>query len=124
MPSNLTALSPLDGRYAAKVEPLRNHFSEFGLIRNRVRVEVEWLKALAAESAIVEIVPFSTSTTAELDHVVSTFSEPDAEAVKRIESRTNHDVKAIEYWLKARLGRNREVRGALEFIHFAATSEV
>jgi adenylosuccinate lyase len=123
MPSNLTALSPLDGRYAAKVEPLRSHFSEFGLIRNRIRVEIEWLKALAAENGLSEIAPFSAATIAELDQVVSGFSEADAEAVKRIESRTNHDVKAVEYWLVERFASNAEVTKAAGFIHFACTSE-
>jgi adenylosuccinate lyase len=123
MPSNLTALSPLDGRYAAKVEPLRSHFSEFGLIRNRIRVEIEWLKALAAENGLSEIAPFSAATIAELDQVVSGFSESDAEAVKRIESRTNHDVKAVEYWLVERFIGNVEITKAAGFIHFACTSE-
>jgi adenylosuccinate lyase len=123
MPSNLTALSPLDGRYAAKVEPLRSHFSEFGLIRNRIRVEIEWLKVLAAENGLSEIAPFSAATIAELDQVVSGFAESDAEAVKRIESRTNHDVKAVEYWLVERFIGNVEITKAAGFIHFACTSE-
>jgi adenylosuccinate lyase len=123
MPSNLTALSPLDGRYAAKVEPLRSHFSEFGLIRNRVRVEVEWLKALAAATGLVEVTPFSAATIAELDLVVSGFSEAGADAIKRIESRTNHDVKAVEYWLVERFASNAEVTRVAGFIHFACTSE-
>ncbi len=121
--SPLTALSPLDGRYADKLEPLRVHFSEYGLIRNRVRVEVEWLKALAVEPAILEVSPFSAATVAELDYVVSSFSVADAESIKTIEARTNHDVKAMEYWLKERLSGNAEVMGATEFIHFACTSE-
>ncbi len=119
----LTALSPLDGRYAGKIEPLRRHFSEFGLIRNRVRVEVEWLKALSAEPAIGEVRTFSPATVAELDHVVGAFSVADAEAIKIIEGRTNHDVKAMEYWLKERLSGNAEALRASEFIHFACTSE-
>ena len=121
--SALTALSPLDGRYADKVEALRAHFSEYGLIRNRVRVEVEWLKALAAEPAIAEVKPFSAATVAELDAVVGDFSVADAAKIKTIEARTNHDVKAMEYWLKERLAGNAEVMGATEFIHFACTSE-
>jgi adenylosuccinate lyase len=121
--SPLTALSPLDGRYADKVKPLRTHFSEFGLIRNRVRVEIEWLKALAAEPGIVEVKPFSVATLAQLDAIVIGFVETDAEAIKTIESRTNHDVKAMEYWLKERLSGNAEVTAATEFIHFACTSE-
>ena len=123
MPSNLTALSPLDGRYAAKVEPLRGHFSEFGLIRNRVRVEVAWLKAMATEQSLAEIKQFSSNTIAELDLVVSGFGEADAEAIKTIESRTNHDVKAVEYWLLERFASNAEVMAAAGFIHFACTSE-
>ena len=122
-PSPLTALSPLDGRYHGKVAGLREHFSEHGLIRNRVRVEVEWLKALAAEPALAEIAPFSPATVVELDAVVAQFSTDDGEAVKAIEATTNHDVKAMEYWLKKRLGHNAEVMKVSEFIHFACTSE-
>ena len=123
MPSTLAALSPLDGRYSRTADPLRPFLSEFGLIRCRVLVELAWLKALAAEPSIRELKPFSRATGAELDTLVRAFSERDAERIKAIEAETNHDVKAIEYWLKARLGRNREVKGALEFIHFACTSE-
>jgi adenylosuccinate lyase len=119
----LTALSPLDGRYAAKVEPLRAHFSEFGLMKNRVRVEVEWLKALAAAPEISEVAAFSATTIAELDLVVSGFAVSDADAIKAIEARTNHDVKAVEYWLKDRFQNNPEVTRVGEFIHFACTSE-
>ena len=122
-PSPLTALSPLDGRYHGKVAGLRDHFSEHGLIRNRVKVEVEWLKALAADAALAEIAPFSVATVAELDAVVADFSTADGEAVKAIEATTNHDVKAMEYWLKKRLGHNAEVMKVSEFIHFACTSE-
>ena len=123
MPSPLTALSPLDGRYARSADPLRPYFSEHALIRYRVRVELAWLAALAAEPAIGELKPFSRKTSSELRRLVSVFSERDSEKIKTIEAETNHDVKAIEYWLKAKLGRNREVQGALEFIHFACTSE-
>jgi adenylosuccinate lyase len=119
----ITALSPLDGRYESKVSALRGHFSEFGLIRNRVKVEVEWLKALAAEPALAEIAPFSAATVAELDDVIAAFSVADGEAVKAIEATTNHDVKAMEYWLKERLGHNVEVMKVTEFIHFGCTSE-
>ncbi len=119
----LTALSPLDGRYAAKLESLRAHFSEYGLIRNRVKVEIAWLKALAENPAICEVPPFSPATLAELDLVVSGFSVGDAEAVKQIEAVTNHDVKAVEYWLKERLRDNPEVMRVAEFIHFGCTSE-
>jgi adenylosuccinate lyase len=123
MASPLTALSPLDGRYARSADPLRPFFSESALIRYRVRVELAWLTALAAEPAIAELKPFSRGTLAGLKLLVANFSESDSQKIKAIEAETNHDVKAIEYWLKARLGRNREVQGALEFIHFAATSE-
>ncbi|MDP1605709.1 MAG: adenylosuccinate lyase [Rhodocyclaceae bacterium] len=119
----LTALSPLDGRYAAKVEPLRAHFSEYGLIRNRIRVEIEWLKALAAAPEIAEVPAFSAETRAELDLVVSGFAVTDAVAVKNIEATTNHDVKAVEYWLKERFKDNAEVMKVTEFIHFGCTSE-
>ena len=121
--SSLTALTPLDGRYSSKVEPLRKYFSELGLIRYRVLVEVEWLKALAAEPAIAEVPAFSAGTIKELDAVVANFSETDGARVKEIESRTNHDVKAIEYFLKERLAKNAEVSKVAEFIHFACTSE-
>ncbi len=121
--SSLIALSPLDGRYQSKVEALRDHFSEHGLIRNRVRVEVAWLKALAAEISLSEIAPFSSTTVAELDAMVEGFSEADSAAVKAIEATTNHDVKAVEYWLKQRFAHNAEVVKVTEFIHFACTSE-
>jgi adenylosuccinate lyase len=121
--SALTALSPLDGRYAGKVDTLRPHFSEYGLIRYRVLIEIEWLKALSAESGIPEIPPFSAATTAMLDQLAAQFSEADAEAIKAIERRTNHDVKAIEYWLREKLSSNPETAKQLEFIHFACTSE-
>ena len=119
----LTALSPLDGRYEARLAALREHFSEHGLIRNRVRVEIEWLKALAAEGALAEIPAFSPQAVRELDDVIARFSTADSDAVKGIEARTNHDVKAMEYWLKGRLAHNAEVMKVLEFIHFACTSE-
>jgi len=119
----LTALSPLDGRYQSKVDILRPFFSEYALIRYRVQVEIEWLKALSLDPAVPELVPFSTATISELDAVVAQFSPAEAAQVKAIEARTNHDVKAIEYWLKERLGMNSEVQRAAEFIHFACTSE-
>ncbi len=119
----LTALSPLDGRYASKVENLRIHFSEYGLIRNRVRVEIEWIKALAAANEIAECPAFSGATIAELNLVIADFSVADAAAIKIIEARTNHDVKALEYWLKERLAGNAEVMRVSEFIHFGCTSE-
>ena len=119
----LTALSPLDGRYAGKVDALRGYFSEFGLIRFRVLVEIEWLKALSAQPDITEIASFSSTAVAQLDALNANFSEADAEAIKAIEKRTNHDVKAIEYWLRDKLSGNPETAKVLEFIHFACTSE-
>ncbi len=119
----LTALSPLDGRYHGKVDALRQHFSEFGLIRYRVLIEIEWLKALSAEAGIAEIAPFSAAAIAQLDQLAARFGEADAEQIKAIEKRTNHDVKAIEYWLREKLAANPETATALEFIHFACTSE-
>ena len=121
--SALTALSPLDGRYSGKVNALRNYFSEYGLLRFRVLIEIEWFKALSAEAGIGEIAPLSAATVAQLDQLAAQFSEADAEQIKAIESRTNHDVKAIEYWLREQLSSNPETAGKLEFIHFACTSE-
>jgi adenylosuccinate lyase len=119
----LNALSPLDGRYHGKLGALRDCFSENALIRQRVRVEVEWLKALAAEPALKEVPAFSAATIAELDALVKNFCEADGERVKTIEATTNHDVKAVEYFLKERLAKNTEVTKVAEFIHFACTSE-
>ncbi|HTQ01472.1 MAG TPA: adenylosuccinate lyase [Casimicrobiaceae bacterium] len=119
----LTALSPLDGRYAAKVAPLSAHFSEYGLVRHRVRVELAWLAALADEAAIAELPPFSAQARAEIDRVAASFSTADAARIKAIERVTNHDVKAVEYWLKERFASVPEVARAAEFIHFACTSE-
>src|SRR6266581_486721 len=121
--SPLSALSPLDGRYHKQLEPLRASFSEAALFRYRVAVEIRWLLALAAEPAIAEIKPFSRDTSAELERLIETFSEEDAAQVKSIEAETNHDVKAIEYWLKKRLAGNREATRVAEFVHFACTSE-
>ncbi|MFM2409143.1 MAG: hypothetical protein RL358_1885 [Pseudomonadota bacterium] len=121
--TKLTALSPLDGRYHGKVDALRSYFSEFGLIRFRIEIEIEWLKALAAQSDIPEIAPFSAATIAQLDALNSNFSEADALAIKTIERTTNHDVKAVEYWLREQLVSNPETATVLEFIHFACTSE-
>jgi adenylosuccinate lyase len=121
--STLTALSPLDGRYHSKVEALRGYFSEYGLIRYRVLIEIEWLKALSNESSIKELPPFSAATIEQLDKIAAQFSEDEAEQIKSIERRTNHDVKAIEYWLREKLSDTPETANALEFIHFACTSE-
>jgi adenylosuccinate lyase len=119
----LNALSPLDGRYQSKVDPLRPFFSEYALIKHRALVEVEWLKALAAAPTIKEIQAFSPSTIQELDAAINNFGEADAAQVKTIEMRTNHDVKALEYWLKDKFANNAEIKKASEFIHFACTSE-
>ncbi|HYN11582.1 MAG TPA: adenylosuccinate lyase [Burkholderiales bacterium] len=123
MPSPLAALSPLDGRYARTADPLREYFSEQALIRYRVRIELAWLQALAAERAIRELKPFSRSTIAAFDGLVKNFSERDAEHIKNIEAETKHDVKAIEYWLRAKLAKSKEAQRSLEFVHFACTSE-
>jgi adenylosuccinate lyase len=119
----LNALSPLDGRYQSKVDPLRACFSEYALIRHRALVEVAWLKALALAPELTEIPSFSDSTVQELDTTIANFGEIEAAQVKAIEVRTNHDVKALEYWLKERFDGNPEIRKASEFIHFACTSE-
>ncbi len=121
--STLTALSPLDGRYAAKVDALRPIFSEYGLIKARVKVEVEWLLALAGEAKIVELQPFSAEAQARLRKFADTLSVADAARVKQIEATTNHDVKAVEYLIKEHLKDDAELAPALEFVHFACTSE-
>jgi len=121
--SFLTALSPLDGRYHGKVDALRSYFSELALIRYRVQLEIEWLKALSQASVIAEALPLSIDTIAQLDALITDFSERDGEAVKLIEVRTNHDVKAVEYWLRKQLTGNAEIGGIEQFIHFACTSE-
>ena len=119
----LTAISPIDGRYASKVDALRPVFSEYGLIRYRVEVEVRWLQALAAEAKIVEVPALSADANALLNSIVSDFSEADAQAVKDIEKTTNHDVKAVEYFLKKKIEGNAELQAINEFFHFACTSE-
>ena len=121
--AQLLALSPLDGRYAAKVDALRPVFSEFGLIHARVRVEVEWLLALAAEPGIVELAPFPAAAAARLRALADGFSTADAARVKEIERTTNHDVKAVEYFIKERLKDDADLGPGLEFVHFACTSE-
>ncbi|EPE9869603.1 adenylosuccinate lyase [Acinetobacter baumannii] len=119
----LTALSPLDGRYASKCDALRPFLSEFGLIHARVTVEVRWLQALSNRPEIVEVAPFSAETNAALNAIVSNFSEEDANRIKEIERTTNHDVKAVEYFLKEKIAGIAELQNAGEFIHFACTSE-
>ena len=121
--TTLNALSPLDGRYQTKLDALRPYFSEYALIKHRAWVEVEWLKALSATKELAEIAPFSAGTVSELDAAITNFNEADAAQVKAIEARTNHDVKALEYWLKERFDANPEIKKASEFIHFACTSE-
>lgn len=119
----LTAISPIDGRYADKVEALRPIFSEYGLIRFRVLVEVHWLQALAAHPLIPEVAPLSADATLLLNNIVDNFSAVDAERVKVIEKTTNHDVKAVEYLLKEKIAGCAELEQVSEFIHFACTSE-
>ena len=119
----LTALSPLDGRYASKCDALRPFLSEFGLIHARVTVEVRWLQALANRAEIIEVPAFSAETNAALDAIVADFSEEDANRIKEIERTTNHDVKAVEYFLKEKIANIDELKNAGEFIHFACTSE-
>jgi adenylosuccinate lyase len=121
--TQLLALSPLDGRYAGKVDALRPIFSEYGLIKARIRVEVEWLLALAAEPGIVELKPFSEAAAAKLRGLADGFAVTDAARIKEIERTTNHDVKAVEYFIKERLKDDAELGPALEFVHFACTSE-
>lgn len=121
--TTLNALSPLDGRYQTKLDALRPYFSEYALIKHRAWVEVEWLKALADASDLQEIALFSSDTIKELDAAIANFNEADASQVKAIEARTNHDVKALEYWLKEKFDANPEIKKVSEFIHFACTSE-
>ncbi len=121
--STLTAISPVDGRYAGKTASLRPYFSEFGLIHHRVIVEVRWLQKLAEHPQISEVPSFSNEASAFLDSICSNFSEQDAQHVKDIERTTNHDVKAIEYFLKEKIAEQAELNAVSEFIHFACTSE-
>lgn len=121
--SALNAVSPVDGRYGSKTIALRSIFSEFGLIRFRVEVEVRWLQQLSRHAGVPEVPAFSDSTNALLDSIVNNFNEADAQAVKDIERTTNHDVKAVEYFLKNKFKGNAELEAVLEFVHFACTSE-
>jgi adenylosuccinate lyase len=121
--SNLTAVSPVDGRYGSKTEDLRPIFSEFALMRYRVLVEVRWLQALAADSDIPEVPPLSSRAVDILNGISENFSQADANRIKNIEHTTNHDVKAVEYFIKERIVGNAELEGVSEFIHFACTSE-
>ncbi|MFT5001870.1 MAG: adenylosuccinate lyase, partial [Flavobacteriales bacterium] len=121
--SALSAISPVDGRYGSKVKSLRPIFSEFGLIKYRVTVEVRWLQKLAATSAIAEVPTFTAQANEFLNQIVTNFSEEDALSIKKIEATTNHDVKAVEYFLKEKIADNAELNAVTEFIHFACTSE-
>lgn len=123
MLNQLTALSPLDGRYASKCDALRPFLSEFGLIHARVTVEIRWLQALANHPEITEIAPFSNDTNAKLTAIIDDFSLENAERIKEIERTTNHDVKAVEYFLKEQIADIDELKMSGEFIHFACTSE-
>src|SRR5690554_193946 len=121
--SALNAVSPIDGRYGSKTLALRGIFSEFGLIRCRVEVEVRWLQQLSRHAGVPEVSAFSAATNAQLDAIVADFNEADAQAIKDIERTTNHDVKAVEYFLKNKFAGNSELEAVLEFVHFACTSE-
>jgi adenylosuccinate lyase len=121
--SALTAISPVDGRYGSKVNALRPIFSEFGLTKYRVTVEVRWLQKLAQTEQINEVPMFSAQANQALDNIVNNFSEQDAMRIKTIEATTNHDVKAVEYFLKEQVANNAELHAVTEFIHFACTSE-
>lgn len=121
--NQLTALSPIDGRYASKADSLRPFLSEFGLIKARVAVEIRWLQSLADNQSIGELAVFNSETNHFLNQIVTGFSEEDAQAIKDIEATTNHDVKAVEYFIKDKFRGNQQLEDSLEFIHFACTSE-
>ena len=121
--TTLTAISPVDGRYGSKTVDLRPIFSEFGLIRHRVLVEVRWLQALAMHPRIPEVPELSEHANQILNGITENFTEEDAQRVKNIECTTNHDVKAVEYFLKEKIAGNTELETVSEFIHFACTSE-
>ncbi len=121
--TSLSAVSPIDGRYGSKTAALREIFSEYGLIKRRVLVEVRWLQSLAASDDIEEVEPFSAGTQRVLESVLEDFGEVDARRIKDIEATTNHDVKAVEYFLKERFAGNQELETVTEFVHFACTSE-
>jgi adenylosuccinate lyase len=121
--SSLTAISPVDGRYGSKTKALRDIFSEFGLIKARVTVEVRWLQKLAAQAEITEVAPFSDPANDVLNKIADEFSIADAARVKEIEATTNHDVKAVEYFIKEKIEDNAELNAVSEYIHFACTSE-
>ena len=120
---NLTSISPIDGRYSAKTGPLKAIFSEYGLIKYRLLVEVRWLEAMSKNSQISEVPEFSLKSKNVLSNIVDNFSLEDAKVIKEIEKTTNHDVKAVEYYLKEKVSSNPELQNVNEFIHFACTSE-
>lgn len=121
--SSLTAVSPIDGRYGGKTSALRDVFSEFGLIKRRVQVEIRWLQCLADHPGIPEVPALSRSANQLLEEILDNFAEVDARRIKDIESTTNHDVKAVEYFIKERFAGNGELEAISEFVHFACTSE-
>ena len=121
--SSISALSPVDGRYGSKTASLRPYFSEFGLIYNRVLVEVRWLQCLANHPQIGEVSPLSDEANALLERLINNFDETQAQRVKDIESTTNHDVKAVEYYIKEQFVGNAELHAINEYVHFACTSE-
>lgn len=121
--NELTAISPVDGRYGSKTAPLRDLFSEYGLIKHRVLVEVRWFQALASHSEITEVAELDAEALKLLNEIVDNFSLADAERIKTIEHTTNHDVKAVEYFLKEKIQGNKKLEASNEFIHFACTSE-
>jgi len=121
--STLQAISPTDGRYAEKVKDLRDIFSEYGLIRFRVLVEVRWLQCLSNEAAVPELAPLTSVIEGVLNHIIDDFSLDDAERIKKIEATTNHDVKAVEYFIREKLGNGPETDRLKDFLHFACTSE-
>ncbi len=119
----LSAVSPIDGRYGSKTVALRGIFSEFGLIKRRVLVELRWLQCLAAHESIPEVPTLSPAATEAVNEIADNFSELDARRVKEIETSTNHDVKAVEYFIKERFADSEELKSIGEFVHFACTSE-
>jgi adenylosuccinate lyase len=121
--SALTAISPIDGRYGSKTAPLRDYFSEYGLIKNRVVVEIRWLLCLSRQPAIKEVGPLGADAQTLLENIIANFGPEQAQRIKDIERTTNHDVKAVEYFLKEQIADNAELMAINEFVHFACTSE-
>ena len=121
--NEITAISPIDGRYSTKTAPLREIFSEYGLIKARVEVEIRWLKSIAANPGVSDLAEFGSSATEKLNSLIDDFNLESAERVKEIERTTNHDVKAVEYFIREQIIEVDELSKASEFIHFACTSE-